>query len=314
MLIDAKDIVIRSSTDSGETFSPIRPIALSNESVLYTNPLGLLDQHTQNLWLAYVRCPIPPGAPPGRSVFQNCTQIVRTSLDIGASWSEEHDIPGSYPQGDGGVGSGLQLADGKLIFPRNGRGVLISETHGESWRLGKPLPHHGESQAVQLTNGSVIMQMRDSKHAYDYFWCRSDDGGETFEDPCAARSLPRVPDVPTSILRLGDALLFSHPNSAVTPCPLGRKNMSKHTNTPHHKLNPGDTSERLLAYSALSVSSDGNGDGGWSDMLQVWAGPSAYSSLAALPGAGLVGLLYEKSTDGIMPIDFKEIELAVIQM
>lgn len=101
---------------------------------------------------------------------------------------------------------------------------------------------------------------------------------------------PLVPDVPTSILRVGDALLFSHPNSDVKPCPLGRTNMT------------------------LSVSSDGNGDGGWSDELQVWVGPSAYSSLVALPGKGLVGLLYEKSTDGIMPIDFEEIELAVVQM
>ena len=96
--IDAKDIVIRRSTDSGATFSPIQVIASSNESVLYTNPLGLLDHTTKQLWLAYVRCPIPPGAPPDRSVFQNCTQIVRNSVDNGGSWSAEREVSGSYPQ------------------------------------------------------------------------------------------------------------------------------------------------------------------------------------------------------------------------
>jgi sialidase-1 len=284
-----KDIVLRRSVDGGQAFGPVQVVAASNSSVLYTNPLGLLDEHTRNLWLAYVRCPIPPGAPPGRSVFRNCTQLVRTSLDGGVSWSPEHEVEGSFPQDDGGVGSGLQLESGRLIFPRNGKGMLISDTHGESWRLGEALPHHGESQAMQLVNGSVIMQMRDQDHRYDYVWCRSDDGGSSFMSPCAVRSAPLVPDVPTSILRRrgSSTLLFSHPNSNVTPCPLGRRNMT------------------------ISANRDGDGDS-WSDVLQVFTGPAAYSSLAAL-GGGRVGLLYEKSMDGKEPIDFEAIELAIIE-
>ena len=100
----AKDIVVRRSTTGGFTCSAVQALAESNASVLYTNPLGLLDVQTQTLWLAYVRCPIPPGAPaPGRSVFQQCTQIVRASGDHGVSWGAEAAIPGSSPQSDGGV-------------------------------------------------------------------------------------------------------------------------------------------------------------------------------------------------------------------
>jgi sialidase-1 len=290
----SKDIVTKRSVDGGETFGNVEVIAESNRSTLYTNPLLLVDETTTHVWLAYVRCPVPPGAPPGRSVFQNCTQLVRMSTNHGGSWSAEREIEESYPQHDGGVGSGLQLATvagsrhgGRLMFPRNGKGALMSDDNGDSWRLGQALPHGGESQAVQLRNGSVVMQMRDSDHRYDYVWCISNDGGESFESPCTQHTAPLVPDVPTSVLRVGDKLLFSHPNSGVVPCPLGRKNMS------------------------VSLSPDGNGDE-WRDVLQVFAGPSAYSSLATLPG-GRVGLLYEKSSDGKEPIDFESIELAIIE-
>ena len=288
----SKDIVLRRSVDGGETFDDLEVIAESNHTVLYTNPLLLLDETTTRLWLAYVRCPVPPGAPPGRSVFQDCTQLVRMSANHGGSWSAEREIEGSYPQSDGGVGSGLQLASGgshggRLLFPRNGKGALISDNHGESWRLGQPLPHGGESQAAQLRNGSVVMQMRDQDHRYDYVWCISNDGGESFGSSCTQHTAPLVPDVPTSVLRLGDALLFSHPNSDVLPCPLGRKNMT------------------------VSMSRDGNGEE-WRDVLQVFVGPAAYSSLAVLAG-GRVGLLYEKSEDGKEPIDFESVELAIIE-
>ena len=73
------------------------------------------------------------------------------------------------------------------------------------------------------------------------------------------------------------------------PCPLWRKNMT------------------------LSASHDEGGT--WADELTVHAGPSGYSSLAWLPAggkAGLLGLLYEKSSDGKEPIDFQEVELAII--
>ena len=178
---------------------------------------------------------------------------------------------------------------GRLLFSRNGKGMLMSDDSGESWRLGKALPASGESQAVQLRNGSVIMQMRNKDHQYSYRWCRSDDGGSSFVSPCLTRARPLVPDVPTSIIRRGSALLLSHPNSATLPCPLGRKNMT------------------------LSASHDEGGT--WADELTVHAGPSGYSSLAWLPAGGkawLLGLLYEKSSDGKEPIDFQEVELAII--
>lgn len=248
------------------------------------------------LWLAYVRCPIPPGAPSGRSVFINCTQIVRSSTNDGRSWTSERVLSGSYPMHDGGVGGGLVLrGSGKLLFSRNGYGVLQSNDQGLHWDFGQPLPHRGESQPVQLANGSVIMQMRDKGGKYLYVWCRSDDQGESFHE-CFARDTPLVPDCPTSILALqeGKLLLFSHPNSHVEPRPRGRQNMT------------------------ISASSD---DGrSFQDALQVWAGPAAYSSLAELGGAAAtsggqhqeVGLLFEKSTDGKEPIDFEMVELVVI--
>ena len=96
----------------------------------------------------------------------------------------------------------------------------MSDTHGADWTIGAKLPAHGESQAVELANGSVVMQMRHGKHAYAFWWCRSDTGGASFEAPCLTRATPLVPDVPTSILRRGGQLLLSHPNSARPAMPM----------------------------------------------------------------------------------------------
>ena len=145
--------------------------------------------------------PIPRVAPAGLSFVRHCTQIVRNSLDHGGPWGDEIVLAASYPMHDGGVGGGLELDNGDLLFPRNGLGMLISKDQGKRWTFGGRLAHEGESQAAELSNGSVIMQMRDSGK-YRYVWCRSDDGGATFSG-CHEHSSPLGPDVPPSILGLG---------------------------------------------------------------------------------------------------------------
>eukprot|EP01079_Euglenida_sp_SAG-EU17-18_P013004 gene13004-biopygen7715 len=225
-------------------------------------------------------------------------------------------VPGSYPMSDSGVGAGIQLQgsvhSGRLVFPRNGYGFSLSDDHGATWHVGSPAPHHGESALVQLSNGSIISQMRAGHYAYAYVWCRSDDGGDNYAPICVNRTVPQVPDVPTSIVRLQSSqLLFAHPNTEHRPCPLGRANMT------------------------VSLSAD-EGDT-WRDLLLVFSGPSGYSSLSVLQTANptrgfmhtyplvlgntldsaghhTVGLLFEKSPDGLQPIDFQEVELVVFSL
>jgi hypothetical protein len=245
----------------------------------------------------YVRCPIPATINPSVSAFVNCTQLLRSSLDHGVTWSPEMVVDGTTPQHDGGVGAGLQLASGRLLFPRNGAGSMISDDGGESWRLGSKLQHGGESQAVQLANTSVLMQMR-AVATYAYIWLRSDDGGETFGPPLL-HTTPFVPDCPTSVLLDEHGrLLLSHPNPTnhTLPRPLGRRNLT-------------------ISIGAFNA----GGTAVWHDAVVVFAGPSGYSSLASvtkwdLDIVGAVGVVYEMSTDGKEPLDFEGVQLAIISM
>lgn len=245
----------------------------------------------------YVRCPIPATINPRASAFRNCTQLVRSSGDNGVTWSADKAVPGTTPQNDGGVGSGLQLSSGRLLFPRNGKGSLLSDDHGKIWYLGSDLLRGGESQAVQLPNGSVLMQMR-AEITYNYVWLRSDDGGRTFGPP-VVHDVPFVPDCPTSILLDSRGrLLLSHPNPAnhTLPRPLGRKNLT-------------------LSVGLL----DPSGSVEWDDAAVVFAGPSAYSSLTAVTewgsgAAGMVGVIYELSTDGKEPVDFEGVGFALVKV
>ena len=102
------------------TFGAATVLAASNRSFFFTDPLGLTDARTGAVWLAYVRCPIPAVIAPNVSSFINCTQVLRSSPDHGASWGGELVLDATFPMGDGGVNAGLQLRSGRLLFQRNG--------------------------------------------------------------------------------------------------------------------------------------------------------------------------------------------------
>jgi hypothetical protein len=84
-----------------------------------------------------------------------------------------------------------------------------------------------------------------------------------------------------SLIAVGDAVLLSHPNSERRPTPFGRRNLT------------------------LSVSrGPAAGQLAFEPLLQVHAGPAAYSSLAPL-APGRVGLVYESSPPQAPSIDFQ---------
>ena len=63
---------------------------------------------------------------------------------------------------------------------------------------------------------------------------------------------------------------------------------------------------------------DNDGNVVWEDVVVVFAGPSGYSSLLSLEawgppgGASRYGVVFEMSLDGIEPLDFEGVELAVV--
>jgi hypothetical protein len=148
--------------------------------------------------------------------------------------------------------------------------VAYSDDHGQTWRRGAPVNGNtDESQAVELSDGAVMLNCRSNRGKSCRYVARSRDGGETWfeesDDPALSE-----PVCQGSILREAEPaangakprLLFVNPTGG----PGGRTNLT------------------------IKVSTD---DGKtWSGGRTIQPGPAAYSSVAFLKD-GTIGVLYE---------------------
>ena len=170
------DLVMRRSTDNGDTWEPLvviesgyRPNGIR---VDFADPTPVLDRTTETVFLLYGQWPdiapitVAPGQDPN-STEGNQVVWVRSSTDNGKIWSSRNQIV--YPdephetsdgfywrQAEPGPGSGIQLRwqddaslNGRLIIPAKRSGsetpdgaatvepfVYYSDDHGKTWQVG----------------------------------------------------------------------------------------------------------------------------------------------------------------------------------
>jgi sialidase-1 len=208
--------------------------------------------------------------------------LILKSVDDGLSWSRPVDITSSVGAFIGGSGNGIQLRDGRLVIPGYGRNpdsgkasskVIYSDDHGETWRAGACVAAStNESQVVELSDGTLMLNMRGATKTWRRHIALSRDRGETWYKEYDDENLPE-PQCQASILRYtGDnsaarnLLLFSNPPNVAA---LERTNL------------------------AVRVSRDEGKS--WTAGKTVHRGPGAYSSLAVLAD-GTIGILYETGT------------------
>lgn len=124
------------------------------------------------------------------------------STDDGITWSSKislrHDgnrPVDNVPQGTvswlGGVGTGIQMSDGRLVFPIQIRyapdinaptsritrsGVIISQDYGQTWRMSTGFVSGSENMVVEV-DGNLIMNNRNGANRSSYI---STDLGETW--------------------------------------------------------------------------------------------------------------------------------------
>jgi sialidase-1 len=278
------DLVLKRSFDGGATWQPLQVVADEGSNTI-GNPCPVVDHEAGEIWLPLTR---NLGTDSERQIMDGTSSGSREvwitkSTDDGSTWSEPVEITSATKEPDWtwyatGPGVGIQLGSGRLLVPCDhavaGSGVrrshvIYSDDHGVSWKLGGVVGDHtNECQAVELKDGTVLINMR-SYHGQN---CRaiatSRDGGLTWSDVTLDPTLIE-PVCQASLIRLisrddTDQLLFSNPAST--------------------------RRERMT----VRVSDDGGKS--WPVARLLHAGPSAYSCLTVLPN-GTITCLYEQGIE-----------------
>lgn len=273
------DVVLRRSTDGGRSWSALQVVWDDGPNTC-GNPCPLVERQSGTIWLPLTH---NLGRDREWQILAGTSRGTRTvwiakSNDDGATWNPPVEITRDVKRPEWtwyatGPGVGIQLAGGRLIVPCDNylaggktkqSHVIYSDDRGASWRIGGVVgPDCNESQAVELADGSLLLNARSYRPDHRRLVAISHDGGESFGEPQADAALVE-PICQASILRVpgeGGGIVFSNPAS--------------------------------LRREKLTVRLSRDEGRTWSHALVLHDGPAAYSCLVALPDSTL-GCLYER--------------------
>ncbi|MFK7845308.1 MAG: exo-alpha-sialidase [Rhodothermales bacterium] len=274
---DDINIVLRRSSDNGQTWSDIKTIADFPLGRSASDPSMIVDDMTGKIFLFYNYMDLPKE----RDVYY---LHVMESIDNGRSWSTPRDITAQITKPEWHndfkfitSGRGILTRSGMLVHTlvnlENGLHLFASKDHGQSWFLiDTPVKPANESKIVELQDGRWMINSRVNGGGMRHVHV-SKDQGQTWEsrpepeliDPGCNGSIIRYTDVNDGYSK--NRLLFSNAKMVE-----GRKNM-----TVRISYDEGQT---------------------WSAGKTIYPEGSAYSSLTILEN-GEIGLFFEKD-------DYKE--------
>ena len=296
------NLVLRRSRDGGKTWGKMQ-VVWDDKGNTCGNPCPVVDQATGTIWLLLTWNRGDDHESRIKTATSKDTRrvFVCHSTDDGVTWTEPVEITKTTKRKDWrwyatGPGVGIQLQrgphKGRMVVPCDhstadgtfGSHSVYSDDGGKTWGRGEPiLPAVNECQVVELTDGRLLMNMRNYKQVESRIRAiaTSKDGGRTWSDVSYDSALPE-PICQASLLRYStkadggkDILLFS---------------------------NPATKKSR----SAMTVKLSYDEGKTWPVAKLLYSGSAAYSCLTVLPDK-TVGLLYER--DGYKRISFARIPL-----
>ncbi len=294
----ANTILQRRSTDGGETWGDVTTVAAgkpipATEKYGYSDPSYVVDRETGDIFNFFVKSydvsfqDSQAGTEPdARNVLH---AAVTKSDDNGLTWSVPTVITADITDSPAWIsrfaasGEGIQLKygdhEGRLVqqFTIKDNNVykamsVYSDDHGATWQNGEPVGiGMDENKVVELSDGRLMINSRDSAGSKRRKITYSSDGGETY-GPVTIDDALIDPTNNASIIR-------AYPNAA--------ENSAK--------------AKILLFSNAANTGSRSNGavrvsfDDGqtWSGSKVFEPGDMQYSTLTPLTEEGKYGLFYE---------------------
>lgn len=282
------DLVMRRSTDGGETWSALQIIWDDGENVC-GNPAPVLEKRNGTLFLLMTW---NLGSDHERDIIAGTSQDTRRvfitqSTDDGLSWSTPKEITASTKQANWtwyatGPCHGIQLSKksgypDRLVIPCDHieakskhyySHAIYSDDLGATWQLGESTPQHqvNECTVAETSTGELLLNMRNyDRTQKNRKLSHSADGGATWS---------ALTDDATLIEPICQASLLSNQKK-------GRR----------HRLyfsNPASQEKR----ERMTLRVSRNNGQTWSTSLVIHEGPAAYSDLVLLKGKK-IGILYE---------------------
>jgi sialidase-1 len=275
------DLVLKRSSDGGLTWSELQVIEDPGELWSAANPATVFDRSTGRVWVFYIRCRPERSTHTARAGTDDVLVLARWSEDNGKTWSKPVDLtPVARDYHDPtwrmtvpGPGGAIQSRTGRLLVPAwkvDGWNnfVIFSDDHGRSWQRSTFVPggkEGNENQLVELGDGRILMDIRQTKGSHRWRSISSDQG-QTWSEPSPGHE---VTPVACAIER--------YPGGGVA----GRQDLIVWTG-------PKGPGRQTLT---LHISEDGGQT--FSRSYIITDGPAAYSDLTFLPHGNLA-ILWER--------------------
>lgn len=236
------DVGVSRSLDNGQTWLPMQKAidmgewgGLSNTENGIGDPAILVDEQTGRIWVAALWLHGKKGkaawwaSQPGMTPQETGQFILAYSDDEGATWSEPINITQQVKNPEwylcfNGPGMGITKKDGTLVFPAQFKDkdqvphstIIYSKDRGKTWHMGTGAKSKTtEAQVVELTDGSLMLNMRDDRGGSRSV-AITRDLGQTWEEHVSSRSALPEPVCQASIIRVTlkdgrQALAFFNP-------------------------------------------------------------------------------------------------------